>query len=248
MGSACSRRGANRDAPPSSLQTQSKSHQPADQQRPDTMSTARIAIIYYSTYGHVRTLAHAAKAGVEKTGATCSIFQVPETLPEAVLKAMHAPDKGDDPVLTHDKLPELTEYDGFLFGVPTRFGMMCAQMKAFFDSTGGLWQKGALTGKAGGVFFSTGTQNGGQETTALTTVTQLTHHGIIFVPPGYSYGASMFSLDEPHGGSPYGAGTLAGADGSRQPSEYELGYAGHQGEYFAKVAAKIGGKVLEATS
>ena len=118
--------------------------------------------------------------------------------------------------------------DGILFGIPTRYGMMSAQMKAFFDSTGQMWAKGELVGKAAGVFISVATLGGGMETTALTAVTQLAHHGIIFVPTGYSFGPAMFDLSAVHGGSPYGAGTFAGGDGSRQPSDVELAYAHYQ--------------------
>lgn len=139
------------------------------------------------------------------------------------------------PVITPD---ELVKADGFLFGYPTRFGMLPAQAKAFWDSTGGLWMKGALVGKPAGVFFSTGTQGGGQETTALTSVTQLVHHGMIYVPIGYS-SPLVTDMSEVHGGSPYGAGTLAGPDGSRQPSELELKLARHQGKHTGSIVAKL---------
>jgi len=170
-------------------------------------------------------------------GVEVTIWRVPETLPQEVLGKMHAaPGREDHPVIT---ARQLAEADGILFGFPTRFGMMAAQMKAFFDTTGGLWQSGALAGKPAGVFFATGTQGGGQETTALTAVTQLTHHGMLFVPVGYTHGAGMFAMDEVKGGSPYGAGTFAGADGSRVPSDAELALAAHQGKYFAGIAKKL---------
>ena len=143
---------------------------------------------------------------------------------------MHAPPKSDVPVIDPLKLPEA---DGILFGFPTRFGTMPAQVKALFDATGSLWAKGALAGKPAGFFFSTGSQNGGQETTALTSIPNLVHHGMVFVPLGYTT-PLLFPNDEIRGGSSYGAGTIAGGDGSRQPSERELGIAQHQGEYFAK--------------
>ena len=149
---------------------------------------------------------------------------------------MGAPPKTDAPVITPQ---ELAEADGILFGFPTRFGMMAAQMKAFLDSTGGLWQEQALAGKPAGCFFATGTQGGGQESTALTAVTQLAHHGMIYVPIGGTFGARMFGMDEVRGGSAYGAGTFAGADGSRTPSEIELAMANHQGKQFAAVAKKL---------
>ena len=125
-----------------------------------------------------------------------------------------------------------------MFGIPTRFGMAPAQMKALMDSTGGLWQQGALVGKPAGTFFSTGTQNGGQETTALTFVTQFVHHGMIYVPMGYST-PLLFDLKEVHGGSPYGSGTIAGPDGSRMPSEHEKKVAVHHGEHFGKIVTKL---------
>jgi NAD(P)H dehydrogenase (quinone) len=137
-----------------------------------------------------------------------TIRQVPEILSEEVLGKMGAPPKTDVPIISPQ---ELAEADGILFGFPTRFGMMASQMKAFFDATGGLWREQSLAGKPAGVFFSTGTQGGGQETTPLTAVTQLTHHGMVFVPVGYTFGAKMFDMEKVQGGSPYGAGTFAAA-------------------------------------
>ena len=149
---------------------------------------------------------------------------------------MHAPPKDSSiPIAT---AATLVDYDGILFGIPTRYGMAAAQMKAFMDTTGGLWAGGKLVGKPAGVFFSTATQAGGQETTALTWVTQLTHHGMIFVPLGYTNPA-LFNMDEVHGGSPYGPGTIAGPDGSRQPSQLELGVAKGYGSYFTGVARAL---------
>jgi len=135
-------------------------------------------------------------------------------------------------------LSELEQYDGILFGTGTRFGMIPTQLKTLFDATGGIWAKGGFIGKTGGIFFSTGTQGGGQETTALTFLTQLTHHGMIYVPIGYS-DPSLFNMEEIHGGSPYGAGTFAGPTGARQPSALELGVAEHQGKYFAGITAQL---------
>jgi len=198
----------------------------------------KIYIVYYSTYGHVATLAEEIKKGAESVpDVEVTIWRVAETLPEEVLTKMYAtPGREDHPVITAS---QLAEADGILFGFPTRFGMMAAQMKAFFDSTGGLWQSGALAGKPAGLFVSTGTQGGGQETTALTAITQLTHHGMVYVPVGYTHGAGMFTVDEVKGGSPYGSGTFAAADGSRKPSVAELALAEHQGKYFAGVAKKL---------
>lgn len=196
----------------------------------------KIAIIYYSMYGHIAKMAESVKAGVESvTGVTVEIYQIAETLSEDVLSAMHAPPKKDYPIATPDVIKEA---DGVLFGFPTRFGSMPAQVKALFDACGGLWAAGALVGKPAGIFFSTGTQGGGQETTAFTTLTFLAHHGMTFVPLGYR-STAMFNMDEIHGGSPWGAGTFAGGDGSRQPSELELGIAKVQGESFAQVAKKL---------
>ncbi|KAF1883017.1 hypothetical protein Lal_00003199 [Lupinus albus] len=160
---------------------------------------------------------------------------VPETLPNEVLGKMSAPPKSDVPVITPN---ELSEADGFVFGFPTRFGMMSAQFKAFLDATGGLWRTQQLAGKPAGIFYSTGSQGGGQETTALTAITQLVHHGMIFVPIGYTFGAGMFEMEQVKGGSPYGAGTYAG-DGSRQPTELELQQAFHQGKYIATITKKL---------
>ncbi|CAN6453270.1 unnamed protein product [Victoria cruziana] len=148
---------------------------------------------------------------------------------------MGAPPKGDAPIITPK---ELADADALIFGFPTRFGMMAAQFKAFLDATGGLWRTQELAGKPAGIFFSTGSQGGGQETTALTAITQLVHHGMLYVPIGYTFGAGMFEMEEVKGGSPYGAGTYAG-DGSRQPSQLELEQAFHQGKYIAGIAKKL---------
>ncbi|KAL5976128.1 hypothetical protein ACLOJK_020458 [Asimina triloba] len=193
---------------------------------------------YYSMYGHVERLAQEIKKGVESVeGVEAKLWQVPETLPDEVLGKMGAPPKSDAPII---QAQDLHDADGILFGFPTRFGMMAAQFKAFMDSTGGLWRTQQLAGKPAGLFFSTGSQGGGQETTPLTAITQLTHHGMIFVPIGYTFGAGMFEMEKVKGGSPYGAGTFAG-DGARQPSELELGQAFHQGKYFAGIAKKFKG-------
>lgn len=203
--------------------------------RPE-MTTPKIAIVYYSMYGHVRTLALAEKKGLESAGCEVTLLKVPETLSDEVLGKMGAPGVGKDD--EEASAATLADYDGFLFGLSARFGMASAQVKALLDSTGGLWQAGALVGKPAGVFFSTGTQNGGQETTALTFVTQLAHHGMVFVPLGYST-PKLFDMDAPHGGSPYGAGTLAGPDGSRQPSALEKDIAEAHGKHFGTIAAKL---------
>lgn len=195
-------------------------------------------MLYYSTYGHIGTLAQQELEGAKSIeGVEVSIFQIPETLPQAVLEKMHAPPKADIPTFdVHD----LVNYDGFLIGFPTRYGMPAAQFKAFWDATGSMWQKGSLVGKAASFFFSTASQGGGQETTAFTAITQMVHHGIIYVPLGYTEPTGLqFGLDEVIGGSAYGAGTFAGGDGSRQPSETELKIAKHQGAHFAKIVRKL---------
>ena len=201
----------------------------------------KIMILFYSMYGHVERLANEIFEGANSVeGVKAELWKVQETLPDDVLEKMGAKKKTDNiPVITHKNLDEVKTFDGFLFGTPTRFGMMSAQMKAFWDMTGGLWVKEAFVGKPAGLFFSTGTQGGGQETTAFTFITQLAHHGMIYVPIGYSFGKELFSLDEVKGGSAYGAGTYAGGDGSRTPSELELKIAKFQGKKFAEIVKKL---------
>jgi len=199
----------------------------------------KVAIIYYSTYGHITTLAEAIKAGVEKSGkaSQVDIFQVPETLSTEVLQLLHAPPKAKYPVATLDTL---TSYDAFVFGYPTRFGTLPAQFVDFLGTTGGLWASGALHGKAAGFFVSTGTPGGGQETTIVNALSVLVHHGIIYVPLGYAKAFGQITkLDEVHGSSPYGAGSFAGPDGSRQPSALELEIAEIQGKSFYETIQKF---------
>ncbi|KAG6879079.1 flavodoxin-like fold protein [Termitomyces sp. T32_za158] len=199
--------------------------------------TARVAIVIYTTYGHIAKLAEAVKQGVIEAGGSAKIFQVPETLSPEILTKMHAPPKPDYPVMT---LEEFVNYDAYLFGIPTRYGTMPAQWKAFWDSTGGLWATGALYGKYASIFTSTAGPGGGQETTALNTMSTFTHHGIIHVPLGYARSfAELSNLDEVHGGSPWGAGTFAKSDGSRQPSELELKIAAIQGKAFWETVSKV---------
>jgi len=208
------------------------------------MTTTR----YYSTWGHVAALAEEIKKGADEvSGVEATVWRVSETLPEEVLGKMGAaPAREDHPVLAPR---DLADADGVLLGFPTRFGMMAAQMKALFDSTGGLWQTQALAGKPAGFFFSLGTQGGGQEETALTAVSQLTHHGMVFVPVGYTFGEGMFNMDEVRCCSPYGSGTFAGADGrSRLPSDAELQMAVHQGSYFAAFAKQLKAGAAERAS
>ncbi|ODV96647.1 hypothetical protein PACTADRAFT_32146 [Pachysolen tannophilus NRRL Y-2460] len=195
-------------------------------------SPPRTAIIIYSLYGHITKLAESAKSGIVKAGGAADIYQVPETLPENILKALNAPPKPDYPIASTETL---TSYDAFLFGIPTRYGNFPSQWKAFWDSTGKLWTSGALYHKKAGIFVSTGTPGGGQEVTASNALSTLVHHGIIYIPLGYGPAfPHLTSFEEFHGGSPWGAGTFAGADGSRTPNKTELTIAQIQGESFYK--------------
>ncbi|CAL8471232.1 g10774 [Coccomyxa elongata] len=206
------------------------------QKKPAAMAV-KIYIVFYSTYGHIYKLAQEQKKGVDSVeGCEGILYQVPELLSDEILAKMHAPPKPDVPVLDVHDLPNA---DGFIFGFPTRYGTMAAQFKAFWDATGGLWQKGALVGKPATMFTSTASQGGGQETTIFTSLPNIVHHGMVYVPPGYGLGAPMYGLDEVRGGSGWGAGTFAAGDGSRQPSKLELDFAEYQGKYFAQVAKKL---------
>ncbi|XP_052483462.1 probable NAD(P)H dehydrogenase (quinone) FQR1-like 3 isoform X3 [Gossypium raimondii] len=170
-----------------------------------------------------------------------TLWQVPETLSNTILQKMNAPAKAAD--VPEIRPEQLLEADGFLFGFPSRFGVMAAQFKAFFDATNDLWEHQALAGKPAGIFWSTGFHGGGQELTALTAITQLAHHGMIFVPLGYTFGSGMFEMNQVKGGSSYGAGTYA-ADGSREPTELELQQAFYQGKYVAEITKKLKNKPL----
>ncbi|KAM5450080.1 flavodoxin-like fold protein [Microsporum audouinii] len=201
------------------------------------MAAPKIAIVFYSMYGHIKTLAEAEKKGIEAAGGTADIFQIAETLPEEVLAKMHAPAKSAYPVIEPQ---ELTSYDAILFGVPTRYGNFPAQWKAFWDKTGGIWAKGGFHGKYVGAFVSTGTPGGGQESTVIACMSTFVHHGMIFVPLGYKNTFPILAnLSEVRGGSPWGAGTFAGADGSRQPSALELELAVTQGKCFYETVSKV---------
>jgi NAD(P)H dehydrogenase (quinone) len=199
---------------------------------------AKVLVLYYSMYGHIETMANAIAEGARGVAGTqVDVKRVPEIMPEDVAKAAGAKLDQAAPIAAVSDLPE---YDAIIFGVPTRFGNMSAQMRNFLDQTGGLWAKGALIGKIGSVFASTGTQHGGQETTITSTHTTLLHHGMVIVGVPYSC-AGLANMDEITGGSPYGASTLAGADGSRLPSENELDIARFQGRHVAELAAKLAG-------
>lgn len=196
----------------------------------------KVLVLYYSMYGHIDTLARAVAEGAAGVGGVeVTVKRVPETMdPEAFAKA--GGKRLDTPEASP---PELADYDAVIFGTPTRFGNMAGQMRTFLDQTGGLWAKGALRGKVASVFTSTGT-GGGNESTILTAWTTLAHHGMVIVPIGYGLEA-QFDISEVKGGSPYGAATIAGADGSRQPSETELALARFQGEHVASIAARLAG-------
>ncbi|VUC30022.1 unnamed protein product [Clonostachys rosea] len=200
---------------------------------------AKIAIVYYSMYGHIRTLAEAEKKGIEKVeGVSVDVYQIPETLSDEVLKKMYAPAKAADIPVLEDPTT-LEQYDAFLLGIPTRYGNFPAQWKTFWDKTGKQWGAGGFYGKLAGLFISTGSLGGGQESTALASLSTLAHHGIIYVPFGYAKAfGQLTDLSEVHGGGPWGAGTFAAGDGSRQPSEKELEIATIQGEVFAQTVKK----------
>jgi len=198
----------------------------------------KIAIVYYSMYGHIAKLAEAEKKGIEEAGGSVDVYQIRETLPQEVLSKMYAPGQNKDiPFIT----PEiLAGYDAFLFGIPTRFGSYPAQWRAFIDSLGGLWAKGALHGKYFGLFVSTGTPGGGQETTAINALSSWVHQGMIYVPLGYGKAFPLLAnLEEVRGGSPWGAGTYSAADGSRQPTPLEIDLAKTQGAGFYDLVSKV---------
>ncbi|MDD2877894.1 MAG: NAD(P)H:quinone oxidoreductase [Acidiphilium sp.] len=197
---------------------------------------AKILILYYSTWGHVETMAGAVAEGAKGVaGSTVTLKRVPETMPEETLKAIHAKTDQAAPIATPG---ELADYDAIIFGTPTRFGNMCGQMRNFLDQTGGLWAKGALIGKVGSVFASTGTQHGGQETTITSFHTTLFHHGMIVVGVPYS-NPELTIMTEITGGTPYGATTISNSDGSRVPSANERALARAQGKHVAEIAAKL---------
>jgi NAD(P)H dehydrogenase (quinone) len=202
----------------------------------------KVYVVFYSTYGHIYRMAEAIAEGAKRVeGAQVQLFQVAETLPNEVIGKMGATEAkkafAHVPVIQPS---QLADADAIIFGTPTRFGNMAAQMRAMLDATGGLWQKGALIGKVGSVFVSTGTQHGGQETTITSFHTTLFHHGMVVVGVPYSC-TGLTNMNEITGGSPYGATTLAGGDGSRMPSENELEIARFQGEHVAKIAKKLHG-------
>jgi NAD(P)H dehydrogenase (quinone) len=199
---------------------------------------AKVLVLYYSSYGHVETMANAVAEGARSAGATVDVKRVPETAPAEVAKAAHFKLDQSAPLAAID---DLTNYDAIIVGSPTRFGRVSSQMASFLDQAGGLWMRGALHGKVGGAFTSTASQHGGQEVTLFSIITNLLHFGMIIVGLPYSYQGQM-TLDEIVGGSPYGATTIAGGAGQRQPSALDLEGAKYQGKLIAQTAQKLSAK------
>ena len=196
---------------------------------------ARILVLYYSSYGHIERMAEEVAAGVRAAGSEVTVKRVPETVPEEIARKSGFKLDQKAPVA---KVEDLANYDAVIFGTPTRFGNMAGQMKNFIDQAGGLWMKGSLVGKVAGVFTSSATQHGGQESTILTFVPVLMHLGFVIVGLPYSFQGQMGHA-EVMGNSPYGASTVAGGDGSRQPSKLDLEGARFQGKHIAEIASKI---------
>ena len=198
---------------------------------------SKVLVLYYSTYGHIETMAQAVAEGARATGATVDVKRVPETVPEAIAGPAHFKLDQAAPVAA---VADLEHYDAIIVGCPTRFGRLPSQMASFFDQAGGLWARGALNGKVGGAFTSTATQHGGQEVTLFSVITNLLHFGLIIVGLPYSF-QGQTTLDEIVGGSPYGATTIAGGQGQRPPSAIELDGARYQGRLIAETANKLFG-------
>lgn len=198
---------------------------------------AKILVLYYSAYGHIETMAHAVAEGARSEGADVVVKRVPELLSDETCAARGYKTGQAAPVASPS---ELDQYDAIIFGSGTRFGTVTAQMRNFIDQTGGLWAKGALVGKVGSVFTSSATQHGGQETTILGFIPTLLHHGMVVVGLPYAF-AGQSGVEQVKGGSPYGAATIAGGDGSRQPSNVELDGARYQGAHVARITAKLFG-------
>lgn len=198
----------------------------------------KVLVLYYSSYGHIEAMAGAVAEGARAVpGTEVTVKRVPELVPAEVAKNAGMKLDQAAPVANPQ---ELADYDAIIVGTPTRYGRMASQMANFWDQTGGLWAKGALVGKVGSVFSSTASQHGGQESTILSTHTMLLHHGMVIVGLPYSFQGQL-GVEEVKGGSPYGATTIAGADGSRMPSAADLAGARFQGEHVAKIAAKLKG-------
>jgi len=198
---------------------------------------AKVLVLYYSAYGHIEKMAEAVAEGARAAGATVDIKRVPELVPEEIAKKSYYKLDQKAPIATID---DLANYDAIIVGTGTRFGRMASQMANFLDQAGGLWAKGALNGKVGAAFTSTATQHGGQETTLFSIITNLLHFALVIVGLNYGF-ADQMKLDEVVGGAPYGATTITGGDGSRQPSDVELEGARYQGRQVAEVAKKLFG-------
>jgi NAD(P)H dehydrogenase (quinone) len=198
---------------------------------------SKVLVLYYSTYGHIETMAEAVAEGARAAGATVDLKRVPETVPEAIARPAHFKLDQAAPVAA---VADLEHYDAIIVGCPTRFGRLPSQMASFLDQAGGLWARGALNGKVGGAFTSTATQHGGQEVTLFSVITNLLHFGLIIVGLPYSF-QGQTTLDEIVGGSPYGATTIAGGQGQRPPSAIELDGARYQGRLIAETANKLFG-------
>ncbi len=198
---------------------------------------AKVLILYYSSYGHVEAMAHAVADGARGAGATVDVKRVPELVPEDVARGSHFKLDQAAPIAAPD---DLAAYDAIIVGTGTRFGRMSAQMANFWDQTGGLWMKGALVGKLGAAFTATASQHGGQETTLFSIITTLLHQGMLITGLPYAFQGQL-TLDEVTGGTPYGASTLTGADGSRMPSTNELDGARFLGKHVAEIAGKLFG-------
>jgi NAD(P)H dehydrogenase (quinone) len=196
---------------------------------------AKVLVLYYSAYGHIETMAYAVAEGAKSTGADVVVKRVPELVSDEVAKASYYKMDQAAEIATP---AELEEYDAIIFGAGTRYGTVASQMRNFIDQTGGLWAQGKLVGKVGSVFTSSATQHGGQETTILGFIPTLMHHGMVVVGLPYAFQGQM-GLEEVKGGTPYGATTITGGDGSRQPSEIELEAAKFQGAHVAQIAAKL---------
>ncbi|PRD69804.1 NAD(P)H:quinone oxidoreductase [Malikia spinosa] len=196
---------------------------------------SKVLVLYYSTYGHIETMAQAVAEGARTAGAQVDVKRVPETVPAEIAKSAHFKLDQAAPVAT---VAELEGYDAIIVGAPTRYGRMPSQLAAFLDQTGGLWARGALNGKVGGAFTSTATQHGGQEVTLFSIITNLMHFGMVIVGLPYSF-QGQTTLDEIVGGSPYGASTIAGGQGQRVPSAIELDGARYQGRLIAETANKL---------
>ena len=198
---------------------------------------SKVLVLYYSTYGHIETMAQAVAEGARAAGAQVDVKRVPETVPAEIAKSAHFKLDQAAPVAT---VAELEGYDAIIVGAPTRYGRMPSQLAAFLDQTGGLWARGALNGKVGGAFTSTATQHGGQEVTLFSIITNLMHFGMVIVGLPYSF-QGQTTLDEIVGCSPYGASTIAGGQGQRPPSAIELDGARYQGKLIAETANKLFG-------